>query len=329
MEHRGNRVPDPANAHTPQEFVDYLRALKTWSGLTYRDLERQAARQGRSLPHSTISSALTRNRLPREELVEALVSACGCDERETERWMTTRRSLAVQQETSPAGEQPANSHENDTPPTEEPLDARPSSEHRRRSMRVLLVTAAIVVVLTAGGIAILTGSDDRPAQPDSSPTQSAGSDTDHASLPPGPYQIRSVRSRLCLTEQPHSGSGRIYQTSCQRAFPVKTLKAQDDGTYRIQVVHPEFGPACMGIRDARTTPGAYVVDDYCTEGGLAGAEDFRLERVTRPTSGYLLRPAHNDLCLGFPHNSTKNWAVLHQLPCDDHAPGQIFRLEPQ
>jgi hypothetical protein len=85
----------------------------------------------------------------------------------------------------------------------------------------------------------------------------------------------------------------------------------------------------MGIEGARTTPGAYVVDDYCKEGGLAGAEYFHIQRVTQPISGYLLKPAHNDLCLGFPNNSTENWAVLHQLPCDHRAQGQIFLLDPE
>jgi hypothetical protein len=331
---RGGELPDPTNAHTPQEFVECLRALKIWTGLTYRDIERQARLQGRSLPHSTISSALTRNRLPREELVEALVGACGCDEQETEQWMAVRRNLAIQQEVASTRERPASPAQDTEPgPPEEPPEI---GQGRRRSGRwlrpwlVLLICAAIAVALTGSVIAILAGRGDRTSPPTSSPGHKAGSNTDHSnvSLPPGPYQIRSAASGLCLTEQPHSGTGRIYQTSCEHAFPTKTLQAQDDDTYRIEVVHPEFGPACMGIEDARTTPGPHVFDDYCDEGGLAGAAYFHIQRVTRPTSGYLLKPAHNDLCLGFPNNSIENWAVLNQLPCDDHAQGQIFLLDP-
>jgi Concanavalin A-like lectin/glucanases superfamily len=88
-------VPDPREAQTPADFVAQLRRLKAWSGLTYRQLEKEAARQGYALPHSTIASALKRASLPREQLVTALVTACGCPRDVVADWAAVRRLLAV------------------------------------------------------------------------------------------------------------------------------------------------------------------------------------------------------------------------------------------
>jgi Concanavalin A-like lectin/glucanases superfamily len=88
-------VPDPEKAQTTAEFIDQLRRLKAWSGLTYRQLERRASDRGDVLPHSTVATALSRESLPRVELVRALVRACGCDERTTGTWVAVRRRLAT------------------------------------------------------------------------------------------------------------------------------------------------------------------------------------------------------------------------------------------
>jgi tetratricopeptide (TPR) repeat protein len=103
-------APDPRGAQTPAGFIALLRELKSWSGLTYRQLERQASRAGAVLPYSTIAGALGRNRLPREDLVVALVRACGLDEENTAHWVAARKRLR------PDGE----------PPSREPARAFPA-----------------------------------------------------------------------------------------------------------------------------------------------------------------------------------------------------------
>ncbi|GAA1295833.1 hypothetical protein [Saccharothrix xinjiangensis] len=86
--------PDPAPARTPAEFVEALRRLKRWTGRGYRQLEKRANAAGHALPRSTLTVALSRDALPREDLVEAFVRACGCDDGETARWLAARRRIA-------------------------------------------------------------------------------------------------------------------------------------------------------------------------------------------------------------------------------------------
>jgi hypothetical protein len=88
-------IYDPLSTSTPAEFTAAMRRLKSWSGLSYRDLERRAGRNGTVLPRSTLTTALSRDSLPREELVEAFTQACGLDQREATRWVAARRRLAA------------------------------------------------------------------------------------------------------------------------------------------------------------------------------------------------------------------------------------------
>ncbi|GAA2081833.1 LamG-like jellyroll fold domain-containing protein [Actinomadura alba] len=87
--------PDPDEALSVADFVALLRGLKGWSGLTYRELEKRALDNGDFLPRSTISTALGRGSLPREDLVRALVTACGCDSDTVDAWLSARRRLAA------------------------------------------------------------------------------------------------------------------------------------------------------------------------------------------------------------------------------------------
>jgi hypothetical protein len=93
---RTGSAPDPFSAASPGEFVAAMRALKEWSGLTFRQLQRQAEAVGEVLPHSTIASVLGRNSLPREALVTAFVRACGLDQATAASWLATRKRLAAE-----------------------------------------------------------------------------------------------------------------------------------------------------------------------------------------------------------------------------------------
>lgn len=72
-----------------------MRRLKDWSGLGFKQLESRARRLGSALPHSTLAAVLARESLPRPELLEAFVRACGCSEAETKRWLECRARLAI------------------------------------------------------------------------------------------------------------------------------------------------------------------------------------------------------------------------------------------
>jgi hypothetical protein len=93
VDHEGK--PDPQAAATAAAYVDALRRLKDWSGSSYRQLEKRAAAVGDVLPRATLTAVLTRDGLPREELVAALVRACGGDAAEVARWASARRRLAA------------------------------------------------------------------------------------------------------------------------------------------------------------------------------------------------------------------------------------------
>ncbi|GAA4609447.1 hypothetical protein GCM10023195_38100 [Actinoallomurus liliacearum] len=114
-------APDPREAHTTAGFLAQLRRLKAWSGLTYRQLEKAAGRHGHVLPHSTIASALKRESLPREELVKAFVTACGCSDETVETWVAVRRVLAVGEH--PAAPAVAGSSDHGDPPIRQPVES--------------------------------------------------------------------------------------------------------------------------------------------------------------------------------------------------------------
>ncbi|MGW0029199.1 helix-turn-helix domain-containing protein [Streptomyces sp. NPDC003314] len=89
----GEHAPDPRGVRSPAEFLARLRALKDWSGLTYRELSARAEARGDVLPRSTVANMLSRTTLPREELLTAFVRACGTGPAGLERWRAARREL--------------------------------------------------------------------------------------------------------------------------------------------------------------------------------------------------------------------------------------------
>ena len=84
--------PSPAAATDATAFVAELRRLKAWSGLSFRQLERNATDNGDILPSSTAATMLNKNRLPRAEVVAAFVRACGVDD--VRPWLLVRTRIA-------------------------------------------------------------------------------------------------------------------------------------------------------------------------------------------------------------------------------------------
>ncbi len=90
--------PRPEQASTPAEFVAALRALKLWSGLTFRQLSAKARASGDHLAISTIASALSRSTLPRREVVAGFVRACQLDDEVVADWVAARDALLAHSE---------------------------------------------------------------------------------------------------------------------------------------------------------------------------------------------------------------------------------------
>ncbi|MGA5895295.1 helix-turn-helix domain-containing protein [Streptomyces venetus] len=70
-----------------------MRALKGWSGLTYREIAARARQNGDTLPSSTLAAVLGRATLPREDVVRAFVRVCGGED-ETDAWLRARSGIA-------------------------------------------------------------------------------------------------------------------------------------------------------------------------------------------------------------------------------------------
>lgn len=85
--------PAPRRATNTIVFVDLMRQLQRWAGLTLRQLEK---RSPRTLSRSTVSDALKRDSLPRLELVEQFVIACGA-RRDLALWRDRWRKLNAQE----------------------------------------------------------------------------------------------------------------------------------------------------------------------------------------------------------------------------------------
>ncbi|MGC3001148.1 XRE family transcriptional regulator, partial [Streptomyces sp. G35A] len=91
MDHPGSCPP--GEIQDLSAFIQGLRDLKRCSGLSYRQLERRAEAAGDVLPRSSVSSMLSRNTLPRPDLLTAFVKACGEGHRTAE-WAEARERVA-------------------------------------------------------------------------------------------------------------------------------------------------------------------------------------------------------------------------------------------
>ncbi|MGW2057839.1 helix-turn-helix domain-containing protein [Streptomyces sp. NPDC001840] len=84
----------PYEARDAAGFVESMRRLKERSGLTYRELEERAARNGDVLARSTLADILRRTSLPRPDVLTAFVRACG-DGQRVGAWLDARNRIAA------------------------------------------------------------------------------------------------------------------------------------------------------------------------------------------------------------------------------------------
>ncbi|MFE6621429.1 helix-turn-helix domain-containing protein [Streptomyces sp. NPDC008086] len=230
METRGDT--DPQQARDTAEFVAALRELKDRSGLTYRQLEERAAKQGEVLPRSTLADVLRGRTLPRPELLAAFVRACGDGERSAQ-WLTARDELA----------RGKGAEESGVPP------ARDGRRLGARMFGVPVLPASVVLVALLGAaawaLAPAGGDGDTKGSGNGGP---AATDA-RSGLPRGRAQIRpALADGLCLTD----GFGSRYaslvavQRPCDEVAPQETTLVPLGGnTFRIRWYHPDHGPGCL------------------------------------------------------------------------------------
>ncbi|WFB11304.1 hypothetical protein LRS74_32905 [Streptomyces sp. LX-29] len=354
-----------------------MRALKSASGLTYRELERRSGALGDFLARSTLSSALGRDLLPRAELVSTFVRSCGGSEIDVRLWLQVHRRLAQGSEHERAGSAsdapspgvagPASIDADPRPDAvawDDPQAGRSSRSGRmtRRTITLMLGSGVVSMLLTmAIGASVLeaqnpghskTGHGERtpsgrstPAA-GSAPTDAGSSPHPSKSPPPlasGPYRIRTAAG-LCLSERPRlpppeaftSTEHFMYQTACKNGSTGVVLRQWRDGTYKIMVPgYEDEAMRCLGVVSAGVVEGASVSIQYCGEHTLNEAEQFRLEPVSRPAHGFLLRAAHldlvpaaKDLCLGSPDTDRSEWSPVFQTECRPSSPRQVFQFDP-
>ncbi|MEU1510274.1 XRE family transcriptional regulator [Kitasatospora sp. NPDC005748] len=313
--------PNPSLARDTAEFVAYLRQLRQRSGLTYRALERRAAEVGAVLPRSTIAEALRHDLLPRPELLDAFVRACGLGE-DPAVWLAARERLA-HEATHPGPGAPAEAG----PPAPQTLPGAPRTAPPAPSRRRLRSATPIVVVLAlaaavAGGAAFLHDRAHRPA----APAPSSGAQ-ERALVAAGAYLIRPVGSGLCLGESTtHESGGEVGQFACPGNVPTYVFEPAGGGQYTIRSLHPVMGHGCLGVEAALLADGARLMNDYCGRRGTA--ERFRLRASPGGAGSYLIQLVHSNACVTIPGDIGTPGVLARQLPCADPPAGQSFTLEP-
>jgi hypothetical protein len=86
--------PDPAGVRTPEEFVELLRHVRGESGLSFWDIQARAYDHGYDLEPAAVVNALGRPTLPDWQIVVGLLTACGFQGMQIDRWMRVYHALA-------------------------------------------------------------------------------------------------------------------------------------------------------------------------------------------------------------------------------------------
>jgi hypothetical protein len=313
--------PDPNEATDPTAFVAAMRRLRVVTDLSYRTLERRAAKAGASLPSSTISGALSRDTLPRADLLAAFVRACGGDEPTVERWSAVRAALAARE-----GERA----EPEEPHPSEPVPAEPRA---KRSPVLPVTVAAAVAALVIGGLIVFDRDGDAPAAAPisapagTSPAPAPVSATIRSAspVPTGSLRVRLAHTGFCLGEGPErfvrQARDVVGQQTCDKAYPPITAEPSE-GAYRLVLHHPEKGEGCVTVDDGGTTMEVLLAGGDCADG--RPDQLFTFEPVA---TGHRMRSvAGAKWCVGAFRGSTEPGVQLIQDPCDggEH---QVFLLD--
>ncbi|GAA2790221.1 RICIN domain-containing protein [Saccharopolyspora taberi] len=280
--------PAPDDAGNAAEFVESMRRLRSWSGLTYRQVEARATANGDVLPYSTLATALRRDSLPRRELTSAFVRACGANPEETARW------LACHDRLSAGAGAPVPSREPEAPFPE---------PGRRRGPRP--VTAVSGFVACAGFVVFLLFGPDMVRPPNVH------------------WYVLRTQAGNCLdiTGKDGDGNPMVVEAPC-RDDPKPAQRfawEKTDDVYRIKVYNPETGGStwCLdvGNRDHLRLQG-------CLE--TSQTQRFRLE----PADGHWrILPLVERECFGLAAGPPQQPREVRRQECTA-SPDQVFTMEP-
>ncbi|WP_244176855.1 XRE family transcriptional regulator [Streptomyces albus] len=317
--------PSPHEARDSAGFAELMKQLKERSGLTYRELEEQAARNGDVLARSTLADLLRRAGLPRPDVLAAFVRACG-DGQRVGVWLDARERIVAQGAAPhlPVGTPApatARAEGGARPVTEESASLR----QRRGRTRVFAVAAALAAALSAA-VLFAVGIRGFPPTGSGGTGHSDGPDarkaaaTDVRTVTDGWVTIRPARETdLCLTEgrdrKGAYGSAVAVNIPCAAASVPRTyLEPAGENLYRIQWHHPELGKGCLTVMTGGPVNGMLEPRDDCARATL-----FRVESATNGSTGFRLRPAHSSQCIGTTGGDAVEGAEVVQEPCTGDA----------
>ncbi|MEV0678749.1 helix-turn-helix domain-containing protein [Actinosynnema sp. NPDC050436] len=321
-------APQPPPAGTAAEFTAALRALRAWSGLTYRQVEGKTTALGEPIPTSTIATTLGRATLPRESFVAAFTRACGLGDDEVRLWLDARARIAIGDQAQPGdhthGDEDADGEAEDVPRPEEPV--APGFRWWRRAGSVV-AAMSVGVLGTLGVQALLSNADTRhPAPPG---TESVAG---LRILAAGSWaRIHPARTpELCVTEGKER-RGRyeteiaVQRPCAQTVSPRTFIEPLGDNAVQIQWHHPKHSIGCLtvlleGVGSNLVEPREDCADDN-------PAQRFRIEPIGPPAAAHFrIRPAAGDQCLSLRDQDTTDGAEIVRGRCSGAA-DQEFLIE--
>ncbi|NUT35327.1 MAG: helix-turn-helix domain-containing protein [Hamadaea sp.] len=301
---------DPSSATSSAEFVDLLRRLRIQSELSYRQIAQRARAQGIALPISTLATALSRETMPRQEVVTAMLLACGCSREELAEWLAARRRIVV----GASADGSAAAEDTSGPDAAADPHAMPGKQRPGwlRARVPLWATVVVILAVIAGAAWWVVSGPSSPGEP----RTPALSPTPAPSASAWPVRVRPVHADGCLSE--HAGnSGYLYVEPCAGAFPAMSLEPAGADAFRIRTEHPEFGPGCMGVDPG--SDGDRPSDGYCPD------VDHQLFALIEAAGGQLLRNVELDRCLAV-RTAAGDLTVVFAA-CSAGDPHQLFAID--
>ncbi|WP_280891793.1 XRE family transcriptional regulator [Streptomyces sp. LBL] len=281
-----------------------MKQLKERSGLTYRELEEEAARNGEVLARSTLADVMRRTSLPRPDVLATFIRACG-GEREVGTWLDARDRIAAQAAAltaSGAGGEVAAQ-----PETQEPTAPRQRRPKRRTLAFATALTLPLIAIAAWG---LLPHGSNYPGAP-TAPAAASSAPAD------GWVTIHPARTPdLCLTDGrdrdgAYANAIAVQLPCAQATVPRTYLEPAGENLYHIQWHHPQEGKGCLTIMSTGPVKGMLEPRNDCTQATL-----FRLEPTAGDsTKGSRIRPANSSQCIGIADNDTTEGAEAIEEQC--------------
>jgi|GEM_PF-2753058 hypothetical protein len=146
----------------------------------------------------------------------------------------------------------------------------------------------------------------------------------------GRYQIRPAHTGMCLGEGPelfkNTGRTVLGQHSCSSARPATHLEQVSGNIYRIKLHYSSQNIRCATVDYGGRGAGLLLAAGQCGSGRTD--QQFRLEPVSSPASGYRLRSVAggSSLCIGVYEGLTREGVQIIQETCRNGR-HEVFTLQ--